>query len=283
MKNQHEQGRKSGDFAFSTPTEIESELPFQLLGAGHNFFQYPVERPFGFPAFQWIQTIQGSGVLELEGRKYTIANSEGMLLYPNEYHNYYAVDNCWYVNWMSFSGNDVLKMLNYVGMKDSGMYRLSYHVATEILIRKGLHILKSATPLHRVDGSGVVYAMLLSFLKYLERDTRVSHSSSIQRLQPALDLIEKEMDKPLGLNDMATAIGVTPQYFCELFKSVIEQRPMEYLNQRRVDRAKELMIRNPEAKIHDVALRVGFHSDSYFGTVFRRLEGVSPRTFRFYN
>ncbi|MGI9256485.1 MAG: AraC family transcriptional regulator [Salinispira sp.] len=283
MKNQHEQGRRDGDFILSTPTEIESELPFQLFGAGYNFYQYSVDRPFGFPVFQWIQTTKGSGILEINGKIHEIDNSAGMLLYPNEAHSYHAVDDYWYVHWISFGGHNVPDMLNYIEMKETGVYQLSHHSTIEVLILKALQILKSTDSLHRLDGSSVVYSILLSFLKYLEKNTRIGHSSAIRRLQPALDLIEKELDKPLSLNDMARAVGITPQYFCELFKLIVDQRPMEYLNQRRVDKAKELMIRNPKIKIHDISRQVGFHSDSYFGTVFRRFEGTSPRNFRFFN
>ncbi|WP_081719720.1 helix-turn-helix transcriptional regulator [Salinispira pacifica] len=71
-----------------------------------------------------------------------------------------------------------------------------------------------------------------------------------------------------------------PQYFCELFKSVTTQRPVEYINQRRIDRAKERLLKEPHARIHDIAAGVGFESDSYFGTVFKRFEGISPREYR---
>ncbi len=280
MKNQHDQGRRDGDFVLSTPTEVENELPFQLIGVGCDFYQYPIERPFGFPVFQWIQTIRGSGTLHAGGTSHTVGEMEGMLLYPDEPHGYHAAEEPWYVHWISFSGHHVENMLHYLGMAGTGVYRLSNPTYVEGIIRKALSTLKSDNPLRGIDGSGLVYILLLDFLKYIERDGAESHGGNVMRLKPALDLIEREMHRPLGLEDLAASIGVTPQYFCELFKSVTTHRPTEYLNQRRISRAKELLLQEPDARIHDIGSRVGFESDSYFATVFKRYEGVSPRRFR---
>jgi AraC family transcriptional regulator of arabinose operon len=280
VKNQHDQGRRDGDFVLSTPTEVENELPFQLIGVGCDFYQYPIDRPFGFPVFQWIQTISGRGTLSRDQTTVTVGPEEGLLLYPDEAHHYYAAEEPWYVHWITFSGHNVENMLHYTGMARTGVYRVANPTHFETLIRKALQILKSDNPLRGIDGSGIVYALLLDFLKYIEREGNESHSGSVMRLKPALDLIEREMHRPIGLEDLAGSIGVTPQYFCELFKSETTQRPTEYVNQRRVARAKEFLVQEPQTRIHEIARRVGFESDSYFATVFRRHEGVSPRRFR---
>lgn len=280
MKNQHDLGRRDGDFILSKPTEIENELPFQLIGAGCDFYQYSIERPFGFPVFQWIQTIRGIGVLEDRGKTHRVEPGQGMLLYPGQPHSYYGMEDPWYVHWITFSGNSAESMLHYLGMTETGVYQLSHPNAVETLIRRALQTLGSNALMRGIDGSAIVYSLLLDFLKYLERDGEDSHIGSIHRLQPALDLIEKELHRPLGLEDLARSIDVTPQYFCELFKSVTTQRPVEYINQRRIDRAKERLLKEPHARIHDIAAGVGFESDSYFGTVFKRFEGISPREYR---
>src|SRR6056297_1611223 len=92
MQNQHDRGRRDGDFFLSTPTEVENELPFQLFGAGCDFYQYAIERPFGFPVYQWIQTIRGTGVLATQGTELPVGANEGMLLFPDEAHRYHSVD-----------------------------------------------------------------------------------------------------------------------------------------------------------------------------------------------
>lgn len=280
MKNQHDQGRRDGQFVLSTPSEVENELPFQLIGAGCDFYQYPIERPFGFPVFQWIHTISGRGRLEHGNGSCEGYAGTGLLLYPDEAHTYRAVEEPWYVHWISFSGNRVASMLHYLGMDHSGCYPVSDGALIASRIRKALTLLQSDYPLRGIDGSAVIYQLLLDFLKYIQQEGAESRDIHVQRLKPALDLIEAELHRPLSLDDLAATVGVTPQYFCELFRSLTSHRPTEYINQRRVDRARELLLREPQARVHDIARRVGFESDSYFSTVFRRYEGVSPRVYR---
>lgn len=280
MINQHDQGRRDGDFILYTPTEVENELPFQLVGVGCDFYQYRIERPFGYPVFQWIQTESGSGTLIHNGSEETVGEGEGMLLYPDEAHEYRAAVDPWYVHWITFSGHHIPNMLHYLGMTETGVYRASDPDAIETLIRKALSILRSDYPLRGIDGSGIVYQLLLAFFKFVLRDASDSPDARIMRLKPAFDLIERDIARPLSLDDLAHSVGVSPQYFCDLFRSFTSRRPTEYINQRRVDRAKEILVGEPQTKIHIVARRVGFESDSYFSTVFRKFEGVSPRHYR---
>ncbi len=280
MKNQHDEGRRDGQFVLSTPTEVENELPFQLIGAGCDFYQYPIERPFGFPVFQWIQTIRGRGVLEAPSLRGEAGPNQGLLLYPDEEHTYHAVEEPWYVHWISFSGHHIPSMLHYLDMNRTGVYGISDSTITASRIRKALSTLQSDYPLRGIDGSAIIYQLLLDFLKHIQHPGEESREADVTRLKPALDLIEREMHRPISLDDLAATVGVTPQYFCDLFRSVTSRRPTEYVNQRRVDRAKELLLREPKTRVHDIGRRVGFESDSYFSTVFRKYEGISPRAYR---
>ncbi len=206
--------------------------------------------------------------------------SSGLLLYPDEEHYYHPRGSEWYVHWISFSGHHIASMLHYVDMTRSGVYRVSDPTVFATRIRKALSVLQTDYPLKGMDGSVVVYQLLLDFLKFVQREGEESRDLHVQRIKPALELIEREIHRPLSLDDLASSVGVTKQYFCELFRSITSHRPTEYLNQRRVDRAKEILLRDPKRKIHDVARRVGFESDSYFSTVFRKYEGISPRRYR---
>jgi AraC-like DNA-binding protein len=280
MRNQHDLGRREGEFVISTPTEIENELPFQLVGVGVDFFQYPVDRPFGFPVFQWIQTVSGSGVLENPEDKTTTLPGSGLLLYPDEAHRYYPVGDDWYVHWITFSGHDIENMLAYLRMERTQVYNLAEPLTTEALIRKGYQMLISDYPLRGIDGSGIVYQLLLDFLKYVQTDKTASRNAHHMRLKPVMDYVEQHLSKAISIDELAATLDITPQYFCDLFRTVTGLRPVEYINRRRIDRARELLLTRPNMPIHDIAQQTGFGSNSYFSTVFRKLEGITPLQYR---
>jgi AraC-like DNA-binding protein len=50
--------------------------------------------------------------------------------------------------------------------------------------------------------------------------------------------------------------------------------------ERRLLRARDLLINQPELPIEQITLQVGFSSSSHFSSVFRRRTGFTPTNFR---
>ena len=60
----------------SAPTDF----PFQFDSIGNNWNQEPTLRPDGFPVYHYLQTQEGSGILSIDEKKYTIGENQGVLL-----------------------------------------------------------------------------------------------------------------------------------------------------------------------------------------------------------
>jgi AraC-like DNA-binding protein len=107
-----------------------------------------------------------------------------------------------------------------------------------------------------------------------------SSSPDPMKLHPVTQYIEENCHRPVTIAELADCIGVSSQYLCHLFKVTLNMRPMEYVNRERIHKSKEWMFREPTLKIQEIAARVGFDNPSYFSSVFRKLEGVSPERFK---
>jgi AraC family transcriptional regulator len=103
----------------------------------------------------------------------------------------------------------------------------------------------------------------------------VSH----QRMRQLLEFIETNLDQPLTLDAMAAHVGISPLYLARAFKAAIGQSPHQYVLARRIERAKELL-RNTEMPIIDVALSVGFSSQSHLSHWMIRQTGITPAVYR---
>jgi AraC family transcriptional regulator len=99
------------------------------------------------------------------------------------------------------------------------------------------------------------------------------------RLRRALDYIQANLDGDIHLDDLAAAVGLSPFHFARLFKVSTGSTPHQYLLQRRLEHAKELL-RSPEASVSQVALESGFADQSHLTNVFRRFIGITPSQFR---
>jgi AraC family transcriptional regulator len=99
------------------------------------------------------------------------------------------------------------------------------------------------------------------------------------RMRRVTDYIEEHLDGNLSLEAMAAEVEISPVYLARAFKAAIGQSPHRYVLGRRIDRAKELL-RNTDIPVVDVALSVGFSSQSHLSHWFQRYVGVSPAAYR---
>lgn len=106
-------------------------------------------------------------------------------------------------------------------------------------------------------------------------DTSLTHT----QLRQAIDYIHTNLDRDLSLSQIASVINISPTYFASLFKSATGTSPHQYVIQQRVERAK-LLLSKPNLAIADIALQVGFSSQSHLTQQFKRFTGVTPRQVR---
>jgi AraC family transcriptional regulator len=78
---------------------------------------------------------------------------------------------------------------------------------------------------------------------------------------------------------MASEVGLTRMHFAAQFKAATDLRPHEYPLRRRIERAQEMLV-GTDMSLVDVALAVGFQTQSHFTTIFRRFVGQSPLAWR---
>lgn len=98
--------------------------------------------------------------------------------------------------------------------------------------------------------------------------------------EKARDIIEKDFTNPmLGLYSIAEKLGISNSYLSTTYKATFGIGVAQYINQLRIDLAKEL-ISSTDMTVKDVALAIGFSSDISFIRVFKRHESQTPGTLR---
>lgn len=83
----------------------------------------------------------------------------------------------------------------------------------------------------------------------------------------------------LSLTDIAEYAGLNESYFSGIFKKDTGKSITEYLNEIRVEKAKEL-IETTNYKNYEIGEQVGIYNSSYFSTVFKRLTGMTIQEYR---
>jgi len=98
----------------------------------------------------------------------------------------------------------------------------------------------------------------------------------VSQIQEYLQLHFRE---GLSLTILADIFEITPSYLSTIFHKEIGEPYSKYLLRMRMETAKALLL-NPNSKVQDVALDVGFSSSKHFGSVFKAYYGISPGEFK---
>lgn len=96
---------------------------------------------------------------------------------------------------------------------------------------------------------------------------------------PAVVYIEEHLHEIIPMHEMASLCHLSRSYFSRLFQHDIGENYTDYVNRRKVERAKELLRSTPDS-VSAIASALGFLDVSYFVKLFKRFEGVTPLTYR---
>src|SRR6266446_3433868 len=104
------------------------------------------------------------------------------------------------------------------------------------------------------------------------------NGSDIQeRLCRARRFIDDYYDLPLNLSEISRQACLSRYHFLRLFRDTFQTTPHQYLIQRRIEKAKELL-RSKPVSVTDVCFEVGFQSLGSFSSLFRKCVGDGPGT-----
>jgi len=100
-----------------------------------------------------------------------------------------------------------------------------------------------------------------------------------RRLKQTLSYIEEHLSEDLSLAQLASISGISSSHFKSLFRESTGVPLHQYVIQRRLDRAKDLLMTG-KLSIAEIALETGFSHQSHLARHLRRSSGLSPRAMK---
>lgn len=111
----------------------------------------------------------------------------------------------------------------------------------------------------------------------------LDYENEVKRSLSIVEKVEKYIHEHYWENisreEIASSVFLAPEYLAKLYKKKAGRTVKDYLNQYRIQQAKKLL-KNSGQNISDVAGMVGFDNFSYFSTIFKKYEGMSPGEYR---
>lgn len=113
-------------------------------------------------------------------------------------------------------------------------------------------------------------------IRYWKENREPVKLDSPEFLDNIKEYIESHFSSDLTVSSMCSEFHVSQSYLNLIFRKHGMESFNTYLRNIRVKKAREIMERNPEMFIKDVALMVGYRDQFYFSRIFRAVTGISP-------
>jgi AraC family transcriptional regulator len=121
--------------------------------------------------------------------------------------------------------------------------------------------------------------LVSTYSSIAQRQAAQSGGLGGRRLKQTLAYIEDHLSEDLSLSRIASVTGVSASHFKTLFRESAGVPVHQYVIQRRVERAKDLLMQD-ELSIAEIALATGFSHQSHLARHMRRSVGLSPRAMK---
>ncbi len=131
----------------------------------------------------------------------------------------------------------------------------------------------------------MIKAELLKILTYLNRyfingdvdfEAVKKKRKELKRLDEVMNYIDTHYMEKLTMEEVAAVANMSPGHFSKLFHKIMGQRYIDYIIQKRIQKANELL-ETTERTVVDIAMECGFHNTANFYRTYRKFYKKAPR------
>ena len=120
---------------------------------------------------------------------------------------------------------------------------------------------------------------MLMIMSHFIRHAQPHVWTNDERMKQVLGYIHSHISESVDVETLANVASVTKPYFIKLFKREFGTSPVQYMNNKKVERA-QLLLYTTDKAVKEVAYTLGFNDQNYFIRMFRKVTGVTPQEYR---
>lgn len=127
----------------------------------------------------------------------------------------------------------------------------------------------------KVESRGIVFQLLSRFFKQGQSKIEMEDN----RIAKTVLYIRKHLNEAIELEKLAEISCLSKDHFIRLFKKKLGTTPLQYINQKKIEKAQLLLI-TEELAVKEIAFQLAFDDYSYFNRLFKKTTGVTPQEYR---
>ena len=98
-------------------------------------------------------------------------------------------------------------------------------------------------------------------------------------VERVLNYIAEHYAEEIDLATLAALVNASENYLSHVFKKVTNYSPLQYIVRRRIGKAQSLLVYT-SLSLTEISMRVGYDDPNYFSRLFKKLIGMTPRSYR---
>lgn len=257
----------------------------------------PLCEPHQHQFFELVAITGGKGLHIVQKEQYPISAGDVYIIKPNCWHEYRDVENLSLVNILyepdalKMNKWDVRSLPGYHALfKLEPTYRHQHKFSSRLRLNSyqlsHIKILIDKLEKEITDKQSGFYLMatsifmeIVAFVSRCYNQVSRDSSKELLRIGQAISHIDENSTKQIDLDTLAKIAHMSKRNFQRVFNEVMDMSPIEYLIQKRIAKAMELL-KNENLTITQAAFQAGFNDSNYFTRQFKKVAGVTPRQFR---
>jgi len=164
---------------------------------------------------------------------------------------------------------------------DDANFHLLHDQPMQLLIDRLIRVYTEGHPSRDVFVNFMLQELIIRLLQSKARNLllREQAGPGHQRLRHVTAFIAHNLQDDISVDDLSEQACMSKPHFFRCFKNTFGITPVEYINARRIELARELLATTDQS-LTDICYQTGFNNTSYFSRLFKRYERLSPSAYR---
>lgn len=199
------------------------------------------------------------------------------IVVPNEQETIRADEqNPYETYWIAFKGPKAAQIIKKCNIPcTNSVFEFNRTKECAEVLREALELLQDAK---EYEESAIMNSVLFKIFAIHFSETTVV-DSQIGPARKIAEFINENYFRNISINYLAKSFNFNRSYIYMLFKKEFGISPQEYILNKRIEKAKELLSDRKRLRICEVAFAVGYSDPLYFSRLFKKATGVSPLKF----
>ncbi len=239
------------------------------------------ERPNGSEQTILIYNVEGNGHIILGNQKMPLP-ADHFFIIPEGAPHAYSADKTdpWSIYWIHFAGPKAKHLgkpvLQAMPVQRTNNSRINERIE---LFNELFYILERGHSFENLEYISQSLPRLIASFTYLTQFRSINEQFSKDPVSQSINFMLENINRKYKLEELAMAVKLSASHYSRLFLSRTGHSPIDYFIQLKIQRACRLLD-SDDRSIADIARDIGFDDQFYFSRQFKKVMGMSPRSYR---